>query len=116
MCCDTAHQGAHKVARAKLPEVEGIVRHCTPQPQAVDRLAAKTDHRPVIGDARQARGAIGDDLQVSLVHLEGAAEPDLDSLAAARDLPRVLPAKPVVRILALPAVLDCLTKDAILEA
>ena len=113
---DAADQGADEVARAELLEVEVVVRRGAPQPQAVDGLAAEADHGPVVGNADQGRGAIGDDLQVALVHLEGAAELDLDGLAAARDLPRVLPAQPVVRMLALPAVLDRLPEHAVLVA
>jgi len=57
-----------------------------------------------------------DDLEVALVDLEGAAQPDLDGLAAARDLPGILPAQPAVRMLALPAALDRLPEHAVLVA
>ena len=61
---NAADQGAHEIARAELLEVEIVVRRGAPKPQAVDRLAAKTHHRPVVRNADQARGAVGDDLQV----------------------------------------------------
>ena len=51
---DAADQGAHEVARTELLEVEIVMCRSTPEPQAVDRLAAKTDHRPVVWDADQA--------------------------------------------------------------
>jgi hypothetical protein len=57
-----------------------------------------------------------DDAQRPAAHLERAAELDLHLLVRPGDLPRVGPAQPVVRLLALPAVLDRLPEDAVLVA
>ena len=66
---------------------------------------------PIRLDGRPTTGA-----QAAAVHLERAVQPDFDLLVRARDFPGVRPAQPVVRLFALPAVLDGLPEDAVLVA
>src|SRR4249919_1176131 len=53
-------------------------------------------------------------MQGSAAHLERAIQFDLHLLFWASDLPRVLAAEPVIRLLELPAILDRLFEDAVL--
>ena len=69
-------------------EVEVIGRGGRPQPQRVDRLAAVADHRPIERDADQTSTAgRGCTRKRAAVHLERAAELDLDHRPAAGRLP-----------------------------
>src|SRR5580698_5627236 len=51
--------------------------------------------------------------QAASVQLEGAIQLDFDLLVAASDFPWVGAAKPIVRLLVLPAVLDSLFEDSV---
>ena len=109
-------QRADEIAAAEFLKVEIVGRRGGPQPQRVDGLAAVADHRPVKRDADQGGGPAGDGVKLSAAHLERAAELDFDRLVADEQLPRVLPAQPVVRLFALPAVLIDLPEDAVFVA
>ena len=109
---------ADEVAAAELLEVEVVGGRRGPETQRVDRLAAVADDGPVVGDAdSRTRGPSGITLQAPAPCISnGAVELDLHLLVRAGDLPGVGPAEPVVRLLALPAVLDRLAEDAVLVA
>jgi hypothetical protein len=87
-----------------------------PEPQGIDGLAAEADNRSVERDADQRRGAAGNQFHFAPVHLERATELDLHGFAGTSHLPRILMVQPVVRIFALPAVLDRLPEHAVLVA
>ena len=109
-------QRAHELAGAERLEVEDIGRGGGPEPERVDGLAAVAHHRAIERQAEQARWPAGDHAQAAAAHLERAAELDLHLLLRPGDLPRVGPPQPVVRLLALPAILDRLPEDAVLVA
>ena len=105
-----------ELAAAEALEVEVVRSRRRPQAQRIDRLAAVSDHGPVVGNADQAGREPRNQLQAPLAHRERAAEVHHHLLARTRDLPGILPAQPVVRLLVLPAVPDRLPEDAVLVA
>jgi hypothetical protein len=78
--------------------------------------AAVADHRAVERQAEQAGWPAGDHGEAAAAHLERAAELDLHHVVRPRDLPRIGPPQPVVRLLQLPAVLNRLPEHAVLIA
>src|SRR6516164_8755717 len=103
---EAADQGAHKIAAAEFLKVEIVVRRSAPQAQAVDGLPTKADDGSIKRDANQGRGAAGHNLQIPAMHLERAAKFELDGFVAARYLPRVVSAQPIIRTFALPTIFD----------
>ena len=69
-----------EIAAAELLEVETLRGGGAPEPQCVDRVAAIADHRPVIGNADEPRGAVRHQLQRALAQIERACELHLDVL------------------------------------
>ncbi len=106
-------------------KVQIFHRAGTPQTQRVDRLAAPAHHRCVVGN-RPYGFARGPDLAGfarSIQHrgagyvqyrLHAAAKADLVDHFRTFELPRVTEVQPVLGLLLLPAVDDCLTKQAML--
>ena len=109
-------QGADEIAAAEFLEVEEIGRAGGPEPERVDGLAPVAHHRAIVRDADQAGRPADDCAQAAAVHLERAVQPDFHLLVRACDFPGVRPAQPVVRLFALPAVLDGLPEDAVFVA
>ena len=109
-------QRADEVAGAELAEVEVVGRGRAPEPQAVDRLAAVADDRPVVGHAEQAGRAVAHHAQAAGLQRERARDRHVHGLARAHDLPGIGPQQPGIGPLDLPAVVDLLAKDAVLVA
>ena len=109
-------QRADEFAGAEDLKIEAAGGCRGPQPQRVDRLAAVADDRTIERHAEQARRTAGYRPQTAALHLERRAEPDLDRLLRSRNFPRIRMPQPVVRLFALPAVLDRLLEDAVFVA
>ena len=105
-----------EIAAAEPLKVERVRGGGAPQAKRVDRLAAVTDHWPVIGDADQRRGGVRNHAQRARAQFERAGERHLDALGGAHHLPRIGMAQPIVRALLLPAVANSLPEDAMLVA
>ena len=105
-----------EIAAAEPLKVEPFRGRGAPQPQRVDRLAAIADHRPIIGDANQRRGAVRDHPERALTQFERASERHFDAFGWAHHLPRVRMFEPIVRAFLLPAVAYFLLEDAMLVA
>ncbi len=106
----------NEIATAELLKIEGMSRGGAPQTQRVDRLAAVSDHRPIIGDADQRRGLVRNHAQLALAQFKRAAEGHWHAFRGPHDLPGIRISQPVVRPLLLPAVLNSLLKDTVLIA
>ena len=93
-------QRAHELAVAERLEVEVVGRRGGPEPERVDGLAAVAHHRAIEGQADQARRPADDRAQASPPRTS-KEQPSLIStcLVRPRDLPRIGPAQPVVRLL-----------------
>ena len=109
-------QRADEVAAAELLEVEVVRRGGGPESQRVDGLAAVADDRAVVRNPDQRRGPVADHTQRAASDVERAGEAHFDRFVGPRDLPRVGPPEPVVRLLVLPAIAQGLFEDAVLVA
>src|SRR5262249_55975075 len=101
---------------AERSEVEVIWCARSPEPKRVDRFAAVTDYRPVIGNTYETRRLADDRLQTSAADLKGTIQLDLNLLVWALDLPWILSSQPVVRLFLLPAIADRLLENAVFVA
>ena len=115
-CRERLRQGTDEVAVAEGLEIERVGSSRRPEAQGVDGLAAVPDDGPIVGNADQLGGAADDGAQRSCPYLERTVEIDLDLLFGARHFPRIGTAEPVVRLLALPTVVDGLPEHSVLVA
>ena len=109
-------QRADELAMTERLEIEVEGRGRRPEAEGVNRLAAIAHHGPIEGNAEQRERPAGDRAQRPVSHLDRVVQPDLDLLFRTNDLPRVGAAKPVVRLLVLPAVLDGLLEHSVFVA
>ena len=105
---------ADEITMTEHLKVEVVRCIRSPEAKRVDGLAAITDHRPIKRYAEQAGRLANDRLQAPTAHLEGTIQLDFNLLVRPRNLPRVLTAKPVVRLFLLPAITNGLLEDAVL--
>ena len=106
-------QSADEVAVAEFSEVEIVVGPGCPEAQRIDRAAAISDDRPVVGHADQRGGPAGDRPQASPLHLERAIQFDFDLFPGPNNLPGIGASQPVVRLFVLPTVFDRLAEHAV---
>jgi hypothetical protein len=60
----------YEIAAAEPLKVEPLGGCGAPQPQRIDRVAAVANHRPIIGDADERRGAVRNHPQRALTQFE----------------------------------------------
>ena len=110
--------GLHVVAVVEEGEVEFLGGLGLPQAQVVDGVVAVAGNRNIVGDAED--GVVvepaGNEPAVALLHVDAAAEMDLELGFGAFDLPGVAEAEPMVGFLDLIAVFDDLAEDAVVVA
>src|SRR5262249_19604297 len=107
-------QGADKIAPAELLKIEVILRCCGPQPESIDGFAAIAHHGPIVWNTDQATRATNHRVQRPSADLERGVELDRHRLVRSREFPGVRTAEPIVRLRALPAVLDSLSENPVL--
>src|SRR5262249_10944963 len=108
--------GADEVPMAECGKVEVFRRLGSPEAKRINRFAAVTGYRPIKWNPDQTRGLANDCLQVSAAHFKRAIQLDFDLLVRPLDLPWILPAEPVVRLLLLPAIPNGLLENAVFIA
>src|SRR5215469_3932385 len=108
--------GSDEVTVAERRKVKVIRRVRSPETKRIDGFAAVTNYRPIKGNTYQTGRFASDRTQSSSPHFKGTVQFDFDLLMGSLDLPRVLPAEPVVRLFLLPAIPNGLLEDAVFIA
>src|ERR1700757_1323957 len=98
---------------AESLKIEEIGRSRGPQAKCIDVLAAVAHHGPIERNSDQTRRLSKNRAQTTSAHFKRTIQFDFDAFMRPRHLPRVLAPEPVIRPLALPAVLDGLLEDAV---
>ena len=107
-------QRPDEIPAAELPEIKSVGTARGPKTKGIDRLAAISDYRTIVGNADQAKGSARNGMQLAAAKFKRAVEFYLDGFIMADDFPRTRPGQPVIGLLDLPAVLDSLAEHAVL--